>query len=323
MAARISIIIPSWNGKALLAACLESLRGQTWRDFEVLVVDDGSTDGTGEFVAQADPAVRVTRLPHNSGFCIATNTGIRESEGELVFLLNNDMTLAPDCLERLVGTLDVSAAAMAGPLVLWRDEPETVYSAGDLIRVNGRPENIGYRAPLTGFALPARVFGVSAGAALVRRSLLDEIGLLDERFGSYFEDADLCFRARLAGFEIALVPEARAYHVGSASLLGTSWKRARQCFRNHALLVIKNMPAPLLLRHGPAIARERLHQAARVVSSARCELGLLRALRVLASTALSLAHALPHALRERRRIQRVRRISPAQVEALLSPRPRT
>jgi len=294
---------------------------QSWRDFEVIVVDDGSTDGTGEFVRQAYPEVRVVRLPYNSGFCIATNAGIRASEGSLVFLLNNDMTLAPDCLERLVVSLATTGAGMTGPLILWRDDPESIYSAGDRLRPSGRPENIGYRMPLASFALPRQVFGVSAGAMLARRELFDEIGLLDERFGSYFEDCDLCFRARLAGYAIALAPEARAYHVGSASLQGNRWKRARQCCRNHALLVVKNMPARLLLRHFPSIARERLHQAACVVSSARCEFGLLRAVGMLGKTMGSMARALPYALRERRRIQRARRVTAADIESLLTREP--
>jgi len=161
------------------------------------------------------------------------------------------------------------------------------------------------------------VFGVSAGAGLFRRDLFAKIGLLDERFHAYFEDSDLCFRARLAGFRARLVPEAVACHIGSASIEGRTWWRARQCFRNHALLVAKNMPGRLLLRHGAAILKERGHQAGRLFSAARCEFGAIRACGIVVATCLSAWMAMPAMLAARRRIQRTRVLPDAAVDALL------
>ncbi len=314
----LSIVIPTWNGRALLEECLASLRAQTFVGFEIVVVDDASTDNTAAWLTEAHPDVRIVRLPKNHGFCGAANAGLRAASGVWIFLLNNDMTLAPDALTALMAAADSGEADILGPLVLWRDAPDTIYAAGDRLLINGRPESIGYRAPVAGFPLSNTVFGITAGAALYRREVFARIGLFDEYFGSYFEDADLSFRARLAGFRAALVPEARAWHVGSASLAGRNWLRSRQCYRNHALLVAKNFPTRLLLRYFPSIARERLHQARMLVSAARTEFGLAHALRVLAITWCSLVAALPHAFLARWRIQRARVLRDSDLVALLS-----
>ena len=317
MSARVSIVIPSWNRRALVVECLGSLSSQTFRDFAAIVVDDGSTDDTVEILSRDFPEMRVVRLPDNRGFAAAANAGMRAADAPLVFLLNNDMTLAPDCLERLVQRAEQSDAAMFAPLMLFRDRPDVIYSAGDGQLACGRPVSIGHGCDASGFRHPDRIFGVSAGAALYRRELLDRIGSFDERFGAYFEDSDLNFRARLAGFAAEVVRDAAAYHVGSASLEGRHVWRARQCCRNHALLVVKNMPAGLLVRHAREIIAERFHQNRRVWSVARAENGAWHALAALLGTWFSTARQIPHALAERRRIQRMRTLDTAELAALL------
>ena len=315
---KLSIVIPSWNGRDLLAACLESIRAQTFHDFEVVVVDDGSSDNTAEMLAQRYPDARVIRTPENVGFCNAVNAGIQHNSGDLVLLLNNDMTLDSDFLAQLVAAADATTAALFAPLVLWRDDPEIIYSAGDKQFANGRPESVGFRCKLEGFPFTENVFGVSAGAGLYRRAVFDSVGLLDPRFNIYFSDSDLSFRARLAGFEARFVRGAVAYHVGSASLFGRTLKRTQQCFINHVMLVVKNMPARLWLRYAGGICAERLHQARRLFSAARVEFGAFRAGLVLLQSAVAIARLMPHALRERRRIQRTRRVTDDALEALLS-----
>lgn len=315
---QITVIVPTWNHRDYLAECLASLARQTYAAFQVVVVDDGSSEDIVGFVGQEFPEVRVHRLPHNSGFAAAVNSGLREVRTEWVLLLNNDMTLADDCIERLVACASETRADMIAPVVLWRDQPETIYSAGDSQRANGRPESIGFRCSVNDFHAPSDVFGVSAGAALYRREIFDRVGLFDERFVAYFEDSDLSFRARLAGFRAACAKDARAHHVGSGSLHGRQWWRARQCFRNHALLVLKNVPLPLLLRHGPAIMLERLHQTRRVLSAARADFGLVKAMRVLLTAAAELAMLVPHALKARREVQRMRTIPLRELRALLT-----
>lgn len=315
--AKISVVIPTWNRRDLIMTCLESLAAQTLDEAEIIVVDDASSDDTLEALAQAHPEVRVLRLLENRRFAAAVNAGLRIATGEWVFLLNNDVTLEPEALATLLRVAETRQADMAGPLILWSGNPDTIHSAGDRIGVNGRPESIGFRQPLAGFVFSELIFGVTAAAGLYRRSLFERVGLLDETFVAYFEDSDFCFRARLAGAKAVLVSEAVAYHIGSASIAGQTWWRSAQCFRNHGLLVIKNMPAPLLLKYGPRIVLERLHQAHSMFSSARAAFGALAALGVVARTLLSFARAFPHALVERRRIQRGRNLSVGELEALL------
>ena len=314
---KLSIVIPTWNGRALLEACLNSLRAQTWRYFQIIVSDDGSTDGTLTWLADEFPEVLVERSELNQGFVAAANRGIARAQGDWVFLLNNDVTLAEDCLEQLMAAAEQGDAAMLTPLVLWTEDPRLVYSAGDRIGVNGRPESIGYRLERGTFPPAECPFGVSGGYGLFRRDLLDAIGLLDPAFGAYFEDADLCFRARWAGYEAKLVPEALAWHVGSASISNRLWWRTKKCHRNHALLVIKNFSLRLLLWNAPALLAERWHQNLRLFRVARNEWGTARALGFVAVAWLGLAVTLPGAVAQRRRIMRNRKISDHAMQALL------
>ncbi len=314
---RVSIVIPTWNGRDLLLACLDSLAEQTFRDFETVVIDDGSTDDTVGAINERFPDVLLVSLGTNRGFCRAVNAGIKHATAELIVLLNNDITVAPDFLANLVRAADSSGAAMFAPLILWRDEPETIYSAGDAQRTTGRPESIGFRQALNAFEFPEEIFGVCAGAAMYRRELFESVGVLDPAYDIYFSDSDLSFRARLAGFHARFVRDAVAWHVGSASLFGKPLKRTRQCCVNHALLVLKNMPFRLLLRHAPEIAMERLHQVRRVFSAARTEYGAFRAATDVVRTLASILPLLPHVFRERRRIQRSRKLDIEALDGLL------
>lgn len=314
----LSIVIPTWNGWDLLQQCLESLRNQSFQDFEVVVVDDGSTDDTPNRLASAWPGVRCVACPANRGFAPAVNAGIAVARGTWVFLLNNDVTLEPPCLELLMKTARESSHSMLCPLVFWAEDPRFIYSAGDALLRNGRPASRGFRRPRDSYTPSCDPFGVSGGYGLFRKALLDEVGVLDERFVAYFEDADLCFRARWAGHTAALVPEAVAHHVGSASIEGKFWWRTRQCFQNHALLVVKNYSAPLLWRNRGAIVRERRHQWARVFNTARSEWGLLRAAAFTFFAWWGLLRRLPGALRDRRGILRGRKLDIDAMQRLLA-----
>ncbi len=310
----VSIVIPTWNRCYLALRCLESVYAQTHKNFEVVLVDDHSTDGTAETIKERFPDVCIVVLSENVGFARAVNIGISHSRAPLVFLLNNDMVLDKQCLEFLVGAATTSdqTTAMFAPLILSSDG-QRVYAAGDAYTRGFRPVSICHGEEYNRFVPPELIFGVCAGAALYRRILFDRIGLFDEEFGAYFEDADLCFRARWAGFSAKLVSEARAYHEGSASLKGRHLWRARQCCRNHFQLLVKNVPMLLLLRYFPWIGRERVHQLGRVFSLARCEKsfawGIAQVLDVWRFQML----VLPHALRERMRIQRARKQTRADV----------
>jgi GT2 family glycosyltransferase len=318
MPPELAIVIPTWNRRDLVCACLDTLRAQTWRAFEVIVVDDGSEDDTAEVLARDYPEARVIRLARNGGFVAAANAGLQQATAPWILLLNNDMTLAPDCLEHLMAAAQAGTADLLAPLVCWQDEPEVIYSAGDRLCRNGRPEAIGFRQPRAAFEPPRQVFGVSGGAGLIRRTVLERIGYLEPAFTAYFEDADFSCRARLAGFTAACVPEARAWHIGSASIAGKTWWRSAQCCRNHALLIIRTFPCTVIVRHAPAILAERVHQYGMVFSAARAAFGARRAVGIVLHTATSTWAALPGALAARWRIQRMRRITPAAFGALLS-----
>jgi len=316
--ARVTVIIPTLDRCDLLESCLRSLEGQTFGSFRVLVVDDGSTEDIAAYLREAFPEVDCLRLEANRGFACGVNAGLGNTTTDYAMLLNNDMVLAPDCLAKLVVALDEDATlSAAGPLMLCKDEPERVYSAGDGIRRGGRPESIGHLAALADVTIHDGPFGLSAGAALYRRSVFEEIGYFDERFVAYFEDADWGFRARLAGYGARLLTEARAYHSGSASLNGRHLWRAQQCYRNHALLVVKNFPLGVLVRNARFIFAERIHQARRLVAVARCEVGLVRGVLVWLTTAVGTLCLLPGALVERRRIQSLRVVSNDELTSIM------
>lgn len=279
MAASLTVVIPTYNRTDLLAECLASLAAQTLRDVDVIVVDDASPEDVAGCVTHAYPSARVIRRSENGRFARAANHGIRATDTEYIMLLNDDMTLAPNCIDLLMKTLQKRNAAMACPLVLFRDQPDTIYSAGDRLTRGGRPESIGFRQHREEFAFDRNPWGVSAGAAIYKRELFDSIGYFDETFVAYFEDADLCMRARHAGVSAVCVPEAVAYHVGSASQMGSTAWRTRQCYRNHALLVAKNWTASERIARAPWILAERVHQTRRVIGVHRAERGLAHALR--------------------------------------------
>jgi GT2 family glycosyltransferase len=315
---RVSAVIPTWNGRDLLVRCLESLHAQSRSVDDIIVVDDGSTDGTKEMLNEHWPDVRIISMPVNGGFAKAMNAGLRAATGQWTLVLNNDVTLEPDCLQTMLVQGQIGNAQLFSPLVYFDGKRDRVFCAGDLMRVSGRPESIGYRVESETFIPVKSVFGVSFCAALIRRDVFQRAGMLDERFVAYFEDADFCFRARLAGFRAECVPEAKAYHVGSASIAGRLWWRARQCFVNHGLMIMKNMPARVIAWHAFAISIEHLHQMRSLFSAARAANGSFFALRCLAGAMLFLFASIPHALKRRLHIQRVRILTSKQLDSLLT-----
>jgi hypothetical protein len=314
---QLTIVIPTWNRCDLITTCLNSLRQQTFRAFHVIVVDDASEDDTVNTLREAYPEVAVLARDKRGGFARATNTGLKRAETPWVMCLNNDITLAEDALERLMRVALNDDASLLTPLMVWQDDPHIVYAAGDLIRENGRPESYGFRIPRVDFRPPDSIFGVTFGAAVMSREALDNVGLLDVTFGAYFEDADWCCRARLKGYTARCVHDAVVYHVGSASIQKDLWWRSRQCWQNHALLVIKNFPARVIVTSLWPILRERVHQTARMWSALRAARGSFWALRVYIKAQAALWKKVPGALRARRAIQRARRLTPAQFNALL------
>ena len=311
MSSHVTVVIPNWNGERFLPACLESVRRQSFEDFDTVLVDNGSTDGSVALVSQDFSEVRVLPLGENRGFSAAVNAGIRTSHTEYVALLNNDTETDQGWLEALVRAAEVhpEAGSFASKLVDFNDR-RILDGAGDVLRRSGLPYRLGHGEPDCGqYAEAAFVFGACAGAALYRRSMLDEIGLFDEDFFANCEDGDLSFRAQLAGYRCLYVPESVVYHMGSATFGKRSPTATRLGTRNSLCLLVKNLPASLVPGLLPFFLAGQLSRlmvtAATSTLTAHLE-GLAGALRLL-----------PLMLKKRREIQKHRRVPVRYIKNLL------
>lgn len=312
MTPRVTVIIPNWNGVRFLRTCLSSLRRQTYEGFKTVLVDNGSTDDSLSLVAENFPEVTTISLGENCGFSAAVNAGIAASDTEHIVLLNNDTEQDPGWLAALVRAAHAhpEAGSLASKLVDFHDR-RLLDGAGDALRLSGLPYRLGHGEVDRGqFDELARVFGACAAAALYHREMLDEIGLFDEDFGSYCEDGDLAFRARLAGYGCLYVPEAVVYHMGSASTGGKrSATATRLGTRNSASLLVKNLPlstAPHVLPFFLAGQFARLLTAGATGTLGAHLKGLAEA-----------GRHLPLMLKKRRQIQATKRVSDAEIRGLL------
>ena len=240
---RADVVIPNWNGAALLADCLAALARQTLPPARTLVVDNGSTDDSQAVAERA--GVEWLALRSNRGFPAAVNAGIRASDAPYVALLNNDAVPAPGWLEALVAALDADPSISYAASRMVFADGRGMNAAGDAFDVRGRG---GYNRGIEAadgpaFDEPRIVFGACAGAALYRRSLFDDVGLFDERFFLALEDVDLDLRATLAGHRCLYVPDARVVHRQGASSGSSRLALER---RNRAWLVHKSLPVPYL-----------------------------------------------------------------------------
>ncbi|AHY45516.1 putative glycosyltransferase [Rubrobacter radiotolerans] len=312
MSVRVCVVVPNWNTLRFLGPCLESLRLQSFRDFEVVLVDSGSSDDSLRFVEKNFPEVRTLALGENRGFAAAVNAGIRATDSELVALLNNDTEQDPDWLGALVHAADAhpECGLFASKMVAFHDR-RYLDGAGDSLRPDGLPYRLGHGERDRGqFDRPAYVFGACAGAALYRRDLFERVGLFDEDFGSYCEDGDLNFRAQLAGYRCLYVPGSAVYHVGGGATGGKrSATATRLGTRNSLNLLVKNLPLALLPHLLPFFLPG---QILRLLSAAAS--GVLGAhLRGLWE-AVGMA---PLMLRKRREVQAGRKLTDREVLALV------
>jgi GT2 family glycosyltransferase len=242
--ATVSIVIPNWNGRRWLPGCLASLAAQTLAPTEVIVVDNGSADGSLEYVRAEHPDVRVLALGRNTGFAHAANRGIEASAGELVALVNTDVELAPDWLAATSAALaqDPGAASVACKMLSLSDR-RAIYDAGDVLRRDGACVQRGRFERDDGrYDEPGEVFGACAGAALYRRAPVLAAGGFDERYFAYLEDVDLALALRRAGWRCRYVP-AVARHAGEGSSAQLSGAHHFYVQRNTLLLVAKAFPA--------------------------------------------------------------------------------
>jgi len=312
MRKQTSVFVLNWNGRAHLEACLRGLAAQTWRDFDLFVIDNGSSDGSILWLREQDiHPLLLLELGTNRGFAGGNAAGLRAlpQETEYVVLLNNDTAPEPGWLGALVKAAkeDSRRGAVASLLVDW--EGKQIDSAGIGLRVTGRGYQRYRRCPRSAGSNSCLVFGACAGAALYRRSMLDEVGFLDERFFMNGEDTDLSFRARLMGWDVWYCSEAVVRHRISASQNLGSTSSVFLNERNWIWSVAKCMPISLLWKYSwvymiesPARGWFFLRQGM-FVAWAR---GILAGIR----GAWSYRY-------ERRRIKHMRRISPKELERFL------
>jgi GT2 family glycosyltransferase len=250
MPARVAIVIPTWNKAAMLAEALENLRRQRCAIDRVIVVDNGSTDRSAQIAA--DAGAHVIPLGSNRGFAAAVNRGIQEAgAADYIGVLNNDVTLAPDWLERLIAPLEKGSAWFAaGKLLDWL-MPDRLDGSFDALCRGGCAWRCGHGrldSPL--WNQPRSIHLAPFTAALFRTALFNAVGLLDERFESYLEDVDFGLRCAEAGFSGLYVPDAVAYHRGSATLGRWHPDTVRRLARNQVLLIAKHYPPNWVLRYG-------------------------------------------------------------------------
>jgi GT2 family glycosyltransferase len=256
----VSVIIVNWNGARFLATCLAALESQDYRPLEILIVDNGSTDGSVEYL-RSQPAIRLIENDTNVGFARANNQAIAQAKGEYLLLLNADATLRSDYVRRLVQDLqrDPKLGSATGKLLRpSNDGGRTVDSAGHVLYRNLWSANRGEGEPDgPPYDQAEEVFGVCAAAAIYRRKMLDEVAVdgevFDGDFFAYLEDADLDWRARLHGWRSWYDPQAIAIHQRSGSGLWYSTRIQRHILKNRLLMMIKNDGGPSMYRRLPGI----------------------------------------------------------------------
>lgn len=219
MTSKVIILVLNWNGMVDTLACLASLAHLDYHDYEVVVVDNGSTDGPVTAVQEYFPEVVIIENEENMGFAGGNNAGLRyalERDADYTLLLNNDTELAPDFLRRLVNAAETDpAVGIAGPTIYYHEQPDVIWSAGGAIDWRrGETRMIGLNEQDIGqFGLEPRAVDFVTGCALLaKRAVIEQVGLLDERFFAYYEEAEWCVRAQRAGFQIRHVPQARVWH---------------------------------------------------------------------------------------------------------------
>jgi len=213
----LSIVIPSHRRADLLRQCLQALRRHSPARTEIIVVDDGSTAGLIRRTAMEFVGVRVVRLPTPQGFCAAANAGIQAASAPVVELLNDDAVVEAGWAEAALVHLERPEVGAVAPLVLLAGSA-VIDSAGDRYYLGGIAGKRGHGQPVApGWLRSCAVFGASASSAFYRRDALLRVGAFPPSFGAYFEDVDLAFRLRRAGYQIVCEPAARVrHHVGGS-----------------------------------------------------------------------------------------------------------
>ena len=244
---KATIIIPNYNGLKFMEMCMSALEKQTCKDFEILVVDNGSTDGSVEWLKENEiPSIF---LPENTGFSGAVNVGIKASKTPFVILLNNDTEAKEGYVEALIREIERSPKIFSvSPKMIQLYHKELMDDGGDMYSIMGWAYQRGVGQEIERYNRACNVFSACAGAAIYRREVFEEIGYFDEMHFAYLEDIDVGYRAKIAGYYNRYCPSAEIYHVGSGTS-GSKYNefKVRLAARNNGYLNYKNMPGWQLL----------------------------------------------------------------------------
>jgi GT2 family glycosyltransferase len=324
----VTVIVVNWNRRALLEAALRSLAQPQGAPFDVIVVDNGSTDGSPDWVsswaAHAPYPITLIRNPANRGFCAANNQAIAATGAEFVALLNNDAEAAPGWLGALVSAFHDPQTGMAASKILVWEDPRIIDKVGHLIYPDGQNRGRGTGEIDRGqYDTPEEAAWPDGCACMYRRSMLEQIGGFDEDLFAYADDAELGLRARIAGWRCIYQPAAVVRHHRAATLGAASSQRLRLIERNRLLLAVKLFPGSLLWLNGAYTLARLLHgiwaglrnegESARLSSplqKARAFLALLRG-------ALEALPLIPRMWRKRKHLDRFRRLTPAETRRLI------
>jgi len=326
---QVTVVVVNLNRRSLLEACLGSLERQAGADFETVVVDNASTDGSAEWVRgyckSAPYPVSLIENRENRGFCGANNQGIAVARGEFIALLNNDAEAEPAWLEQMLAVFSRSpTVGMAASKILVWEDPKQIDKVGHLIWLDGQNRGRGSgEIDMGQYDAEEEVLWPDGAACMYRKAMLDQIGGFDEDLFAYGDDAELGLRARIAGWTCIYAPKAVVRHHRGTTLGLLSFKRLRLIERNRVLLAAKLFPGSLLWLNG-------LHYMARLVWGARAAArgkgeisrfpgwsSKIKALIALMAGDLEALTMIPGALKKRRAFSRLRKLTAAEVRQLL------
>ena len=254
MTATVTVIIPNYNGMKFLEPCFGALKAQTYRNFKILVVDNGSSDGSVEWLKEHQ--IDTIFLPENTGFSGAVNIGIKAADTPYVILLNNDTKADEYYVAEMVKAIERSPKIFSvSSRMIQMYHPDLMDDAGDMYCILGWAYQRGIGQSVKKYGRSRRVFSACAGAAIYRREVFEQIGYFDEMHFAYLEDLDVGYRARIYGYDNVYCPAAVVYHVGSGTS-GSKYNafKVKLAARNSVYLNYKNMPLPQLVLNAATLA---------------------------------------------------------------------
>lgn len=321
----VSVIIVNWNGKQYLSDCLDSLKEQSCNDFETIIVDNGSSDGSLELIRSSYPWVNLMPLNLNTGFAGGNNAGFSIAKGKYIVTLNNDTRVDKQWLSELVAAVEENpqTGMVASRICNW-DSPDQLDSLGVAICNDGMSRGSRRLRSYSSLTVEKyeKILLPSACAALYRREMIDETGFFDDDFFAYCEDTDLGLRARIAGWDAVLARDAVVWHRYSRSGGEFSPFKLYLVERNHYWTAIKSFPASRimtlpfwsLMRY---IVQVKLVLAGKGAGAQFRNTSAAELIRAVIKGTVDGVMGLPHVLRKRRAILNRRRLSDKEINALL------